>query len=72
VLDADKVCHNLLFCDEIKEAFKDLDIFDNSEISREKFGKLVFANPELKQKLEDILYPMVKIKIAEFFEQYSA
>ena len=72
VLDADKVCHNLLYCDEVKEAFQDLDIFENGEISRDKFGKLVFANLELKQKLEDILYPMVKIKIAEFFEQYSA
>lgn len=72
VLDTDKVCHNLLFSQNVKEAFKDLDIFENGEISRAKFGKLVFSNPELKLTLENILYPMVRIKIAEFFEQYSS
>lgn len=72
VLDTDKVCHQLLICDEIVEAFSAFDVFEDGEISREKLGKLVFANPELKKQLEDILYPMVKMKIGEFFEQYNA
>lgn len=74
VLDTDKVCHNLL--DELGEIaeeflfyFKDFDVFENEKISREKLGKLVFDNPDLKEKLENILYPHLKIKIKEFFTQ---
>lgn len=72
VLDTDKVCHELLTCGEISKEFSTFDVFENGNISREKLGKIVFANAELKKRLEDILYPMVKIKIGEFFEQYNA
>ena len=72
VLDTDKVCHQLLGCQEVAEAFSSYDVFENGLISRDKLGKLVFANPELKKQLEDILYPMVKLKIAEYFEQFSS
>lgn len=70
VLDTDKVCHNLLDeLGEITEDFKGFDVFENEKISREKLGKLVFGNPNLKEKLENILYPHLKIKIKEFFTQ---
>lgn len=70
VLDTDVVCHNLLKCNlEVKSAFKDYDVFENGEISRVKLGKLVFSDKNLKQKLENILHPLVKEKIFEFFEQ---
>lgn len=72
VLDTDKVCHELLTCDEVSKEFSSFDVFENGIISREKLGKLVFANVELKKRLEDILYPMVRLRIAEFFEQYNA
>ena len=72
VLDTDKVCHELLTCDEVSIEFSSFDVFENGIISREKLGKLVFANVELKKRLEDILYPMVRLRIAEFFEQYNA
>lgn len=72
VLDTDKVCHELLTCDEVSKEFSTFDVFENGIISREKLGKLVFANVELKKRLEDILYPMVRLRIAEFFEQYNA
>ena len=72
VLDTDKVCHELLTCGEISKEFSTFDVFEDGNISREKLGKIVFANAELKKRLEDILYPMVKIKIGEFFEQYNA
>ena len=72
VLDTDKVCHELLTCDEIINEFSTFDVFENGNISREKLGKIVFANAELKKRLEDILYPMVRLRIAEFFEQYNA
>ena len=67
VLDTDEVCHKwLVKADEIKEAFKDYDVFENDEISRDKLGKLVFSNSELKKTLEDILYPYVRVEIARF------
>ena len=71
VLDTDKVCHKLLFeLDEIKNEFKNFDVFDaNGEISREKLGHLVFDNEKLKQKLENILYPVVRIEIEKFFKK---
>ena len=73
VLDTDRVCHKLLVeLDEIKEAFKDYDIFDfDGSISREKLGKLIFNEPTLKEKLENILYPIVRIEIQKFFEENS-
>ena len=71
VLDTDKVWHELLTCDEVSKEFSSFDVFENGIISREKLGKLVFANVELKKRLEDILYPMVRLRIAEFFEQYN-
>lgn len=72
VLDTDKVCHELLTCDAVTEAFASFDVFENGVISRDKLGKLVFSDSNLKKRLEDILYPLVKVRIAEFFEQYSS
>ena len=70
IADTDEICHKwLLKSDEIKEYFKDYEVFENGEISRDKLGKLVFSKPELKQKLEKFLYPHVKIEIAGFFAQ---
>ncbi len=71
VFDTDKLSHVIL--DEEKsaviEAFKGFDIVENNEISRSKLGKIVFENKDLKQKLEDIIYPKLKEKISEIFEE---
>ncbi len=71
VLDTDIVAHKLLSSiSEIKQTFKELDIFDaNGNIIREKLGKLVFSNQELKLQLESIIHPAVKEEILKFFEQ---
>lgn len=71
VLDTDKVAHELLTVENtlLFNAFKDFDAFENGEFSREKLGKLVFTNKEIKQKLENILHPQIREKIKEFFEQ---
>jgi len=71
VLDTDKVCHRLLTeLDEIKTGFSGYDILTpDGEISREKLGKLVFNNTTLKEKLENILYPIVRIEIQKFFDE---
>lgn len=67
VLDTDDVCHKwLVKADEVKEAFCGYDVFSDDEISRQKLGKLVFEQPELRKKLEDILYPYVKVEMARF------
>ena len=71
VLDTDKVAHELLTANnsELFLEFKKFDVFENGEFSREKLGKLVFTNKEIKQKLENILHPQIREKIKEFFEQ---
>ncbi|MCM1338619.1 MAG: dephospho-CoA kinase [Muribaculaceae bacterium] len=69
VLDTDDVCHTLLgLFPDIPIAFAQYDVFDGEKISREKLGKLVFNNPKLKEKLEDILYPQVRVEIRKFFD----
>lgn len=71
VFDTDKLSHVIL--DEEKSAviedFKEFEIVENGEISRPKLGKIVFENKDLKQKLEDIIYPKLKEKISEIFEE---
>ena len=73
VLDTDKVCHNILSDNkDVIAAFKDYDIFENNKISRYKLGKLEFSNPNLKDKLESVIHPIVKLEIQKFFEQNSS
>ena len=68
VLDTDKVCHNLLGeLPQVAEEFVKYDVFEDGKISREKLGTLVFNNPDLRKKLENILYPTLREKINEFF-----
>lgn len=70
VLDTDIVGHNVLTYDEVKTAFKEYDVFDDfGNISREKLGKLVFANSGLKIKLENISHPIIAEEIKRFFEE---
>ncbi len=68
VLDTDKVCHCLLEKREIIDEFCNYDIFESGKISRNKLGRLVFFNEELKQKLENLMYPMVRQEIKQFFD----
>jgi dephospho-CoA kinase len=70
ILDTDEVAHNLLKENSniIIEQFSDYDICEkNGEISRKKLGKIVFSDKKLKEKLENILHPLVRIKIEEFY-----
>lgn len=69
-LDTDKVAHELLKCNtDVIKTFKDYDILnDDASISREKLGKIVFANKDLLKKLEDIIHPQVKEVIHTFFQ----
>ena len=70
VLDTDKVAHKLLHT--VNEDFKDYDVFENGEIAREKLGKLIFSNTDLKSKLEKKLHPLIREEIKLFFKNNSS
>ncbi len=70
VIDADRIAHELLNDNrEVIDAFKNYDILSDGKISREKLGKIVFTDNNLKRILENILHPQIKQKLNEFFEQ---
>ncbi len=69
VLDTDKCGHQALKLPQVKQALSEFDIFENNEISRTKLGQLVFNNPDIKIKLENIVHPIIKQDIIRFFEQ---
>ncbi len=74
VADTDKINHEILKSDietinEIKNTFSNDDILENNAISREKLGKIVFANKEKKEQLESILHKRIFEKVEEFFKE---
>lgn len=68
VLDTDEVAHELLTVNNkpLFEAFKDYDVFENGEFSRNKLGKIVFNDEILRKKLEAILHPQIAKEIEKF------
>lgn len=75
VLDTDKACHFLLekLSAKIIQEFKNYEILDeNGRLSREKLGKIVFYNEDLKTKLENILYPNLRVEINRYFEEHKS
>lgn len=73
VMDTDITAHELLENNkDVLTAFKDFDIMDDDGcISRKKLGKIVFYNGDLKLKLENILHPLIRKNIEEFFSIHS-
>lgn len=71
VFDTDKLSHEILnnSKNEVISTFEGYDIAENDNISRKKLGDIVFQNKDLKIKLENIIYPKLKNKILEIFEQ---
>lgn len=71
VLDTDTITHVLILENDVKnkivEIFKGFDILENGEISRPKLGKIVFENENLRKKHEQVLHPLIKEKIQQFF-----
>ena len=68
VYDADKIAHKIL--ENIKD-FYEYDVFTNGTIDRKKLGKLVFDNPKIRKKLENIIHPKVKEEILNIFENHK-
>lgn len=64
IIDADQVAHSIIEPD--KPAWKDIvDLFgpdilnDDKSINRDKLGQIVFNNPDMLQKLNQITHPRV-------------
>jgi dephospho-CoA kinase len=79
VIDADKICHNLLdFDKEIIEKtillFEGYDILapDNKTPDRYKIGQIIFNDIPLKIALESMLHPKVVEVVKNFFENNAS
>ena len=75
VFDADATVHEL----QVKNgpaipaiATEFPDVINDGELDRDALGKIVFADPAAKQKLEAIIHPMVAEKRIAFFEDAEA
>lgn len=66
VFDTDKIAHEIL--DNLKD-FEGYDVFTEGKIDRKKLGKLVFSNPNIKKKLEDLIHPQVKQRLDKIFDE---
>lgn len=73
VIDADKVVHSLLKDEKVKKEIADIfgnEVFDeNGNIDRKKLASIVFNNPKMKKKLEEILHPKVRQEIENFVKE---
>ena len=72
VIDADKIVHELLKREDVKEKIREAfgDVFDSKgEVDRKKLASIVFNNPEKKKILENILHPLVFQEINRFFKE---
>ena len=74
VYDTDSIAHDILATSyKFRESFKNFDIlYFKGEISREKLGKVVFSNSEMKKKLEDIIHPEVRNELNKIFDLSKA
>lgn len=73
VLDADKIGHEVLASDKVKERlvlmFSSDILDDNGEISREKLGKLVFGNKENLNLLNSIVHPEIRNEVLRQYKK---
>lgn len=67
VYDTDKIAHKIL--DSITE-FYGYDVFTNGKIDRKKLGNLVFKNPDVKSKLEELVHPQIKSELTKIFSKH--
>ena len=75
VIDADEVARKVVEPNsqgvkEIRKAFGN-DVFEeDGSLNRQKLGELVFSDVENRQKLDELLQPLIKIMILEEIEEY--
>lgn len=77
IIDCDDINHRLLKkartgYNAVLEEFG-TDILDDSEqIDRKKLGKIIFNDNSMKEKLNQILHPLIKKQVIEEIELYKA
>ena len=72
VLDTDLITHDILMDNPaVAKAFSDYDVFEYGRLSKDKLGALVFSNPNLKSKLENIVHPLIKDELESAFNVYK-
>ena len=72
VFDTDFITHDILTDNpKIAQEFIDYDVFEHGRLSREKLGKLVFSQPDLLRKLEDIVHPLILDEVEQIFKTYT-
>jgi len=66
IIDADKIAHQVLNQEHLKiaELFGE-EYVENQEVKRKHLGRLIFSNPKEKQRLEELLHPIIYKKIEE-------
>lgn len=75
VIDADEVARKVVEPNsqgarEIRKTFGS-DVFEeDGSLNRQKLGALIFSNAENRQKLDNLLQPLIKIMILEKIEEY--
>ena len=69
VWDTDRMCHDGLN-ENIRAIVSEFGegVVQGSEVSRPALGRLVFADPERRRALENILYPWLRKKVEEWIE----
>ena len=75
VIDADEVARKVVEPNsqgaiEIRKAFGS-DVFEeDGSLNRQRLGALIFSNAENRQKLDDLLQPLIKIMILDEIEEH--
>ena len=75
VINADEVARKVVEPNsqgarEIRKTFGS-DVFEeDGSLNRQKLGSLIFSNAENRQKLDDLLQPLIKIMILDEIEEY--
>ncbi|WP_456393027.1 dephospho-CoA kinase [Persephonella sp.] len=70
VIDADRIVHDLLNRQDIREKIRSLfgDVFrEDGSVDRKKLAKIVFSDETKKKQLESIIHPEVFKEIEKFF-----
>ena len=74
IIDCDKINHEILkqnnigYSAVVKEFGEDI-LDENKEINRKELGKVIFNNSKLKEKLNQILHPLIKDIVIKEIEQ---
>jgi dephospho-CoA kinase len=76
LIDCDKIAKELLhkgtLCyDEVVDYFSKEILLTNGDINRRKLAKIVFSNPNKRNRLNEIVHPRVKDEVFKLFMKYK-